>query len=370
MEASLPAGILFDEPCWYILDRVVTCAQYRNTLIPYPEVDMENRTIVKIAQFGPSCGLTEELWKEMFKNENRKHIKYLKAECGIDFPNSYQSFDRKKTEINLTPHKSRVPIWTKGPKPGQTAALSPPSTTNAAPAFTLPAAPVAPTTPARARLVTPSTSPVATTTVSSTELLETVIKAYEVRTGAIRTEVLQVQKNDKQKINEVYLERVETVLEGIMMDMINLAQNMQRPPIIFLQGIYTKIVQKISLFNVQHIHPPNVEDTFIVGALRNTLATLNTKGSRTTHLQHVVASILTCVLSGDEVQRARVIERLGVGGWRRSIKDALRRRQDFQIRINNGENHTVALSAALQVEPRNQRSGTQAIVTKKEGHDS
>ena len=357
MEEIQAPVLLFAEPCWYVLDRIITCAQYRHTLIPYEAVDLKNRTIVKVIYFAASCGLTEELWQQMFKKENRNRIQYLKDYCDIGFPNSTQVFDRKKIEINLAPNKSRVPIWTSGPLSTQHDTILPlPSTTSTvAPPSTPPAAP---TTPARARVVTPSNSPVTATSVSLSDLLETVIKAYEVRTGTIRTVVPPLQKSDRQKVNEVYAERVENVLEGMMMDMITVAQNMQRPPNIFLQGIYTKIVQKIRVFNVQHIHPPNIEDTHMVDALRNTLATLNTRGSRTTHMQHVVASILTCVLSGDEVQRAGVIERLGVGGWRGSIRDALRRREDLRTRINNGENHTAALSAALQVEPRNQRSDT------------
>ena len=358
MEEIHAPALLFAEPCWYVLDRIVTCAQYRHTLMPYEDVDSKNRTIAKVTEFAASCGLTEELWQEVFKKENRTRVQYLKDNCDIDFPNSRQAFNKKKIEISLIPNKSRVPIWTGGPLEVSSPA-APPAAPPTAPPTTPPTAPpAAPTTPARARVVTPFNSPVATTTASLTDLLETVIKAYEVRTGTKRTEVLPQQKHDRQKVNEVFAERVENILEGIMMDMVTLAKNMQRPPIIFLQGIYTKIVQKVSVFNVQHIIPPNMDDTHMVNALRNTLSTLNTRGSRTTHLQHVVACILTCVLSGDEAQRAVVIDRLGVAGWRRSITDALRRREDLHTRINNGENHTDALNAALQVEPRNQRSDT------------
>lgn len=119
-----------------------------------------------------------------------------------------------------------MPIWTHGALPTQneTTALISVTTT-----------PAPPSTPARAaRVVTPTHSPAPATGMSVADLLETVMKGYEVKTG--RT------KNDKLKINEVFAERVEANLDRLMLEMITIAQNIQRPPSIFLQGIYTRIV--------------------------------------------------------------------------------------------------------------------------------
>lgn len=306
MEDYLEYSIVFDAPCWYALDRVVACAQhhvkYRQTLthLKPTETEKVNKygyTTIKIAQFAETCGFTEELCSEMFRNENRRHVEYLSNMCAIKFPKSGQIFEEKKIEINVARQKSRVPVWTSGNwgdafhKKQHNSPTTParaPANTTVTPAprptnlqFT-PASPTASASPVSA--ATPSLA-LAPSTPMSVQI-EKMIEAYRSKSDArgatidatkdyLAAEALRQQR----KINRAFADAAENALQKVIVDIVKTAHNMTLDPRIFLQGIYTLIIQKIRVLDVFVEY--NAEDKKIVDSLRETLQMLKTKGSRT-----------------------------------------------------------------------------------------
>lgn len=379
MSVSRRSGLRFDEPCWVVLGRIVSAVKFAHSLHPFAPLTTEGKKNFLLKSFESSCGYSNEVRLSIFSKTSKKHREYLESACHVSFGNGSQGYEYKEITLKLTGEStSHVPLVDSSvvQPAGSTSTIAMSATTTTSTSISTSVTASAPGSSTSTTATTITNTTTANNAVSSSAALaEAVVKAYLAKQNnstALQISATHSNNTHAQENSERYLrERVQwyfktsaaVAVEKMMQETVRFAQKMQHDPRIFLQGIYTKIMQQIRIFHYENVAPQSTAsiDRKIVDSLRDTLSLFDIHGgTRPGDEQQLVVTILTCVL-GDATQRTAMMQRLGVAGWRRSVESAVRRLGMVEERVTQGEAEKSAFSAVLQKELRNQRSDRVAL---------